>query len=305
MALAHEFTLGGLRCYALQAGTFRLDGGAMFGVVPKPVWAKRIVPDERNRIRLGMRCLLIEHPAGLVLIDSGLGNKEDAKFHQLYGVENAGPDGRTRLEAAIAAAGHHPEEVRWVINSHLHFDHAGGNTWVERDENGIAVGGAQLTFPNATYVTQWGELEFARNTNERTRASYLDANFEPVAEAGKWKLLRGEVEILPGISARSTPGHVPDHQSIVLKSEGETLLFLADVMPTHHHLGLPWIMGYDVEPLRTLESKRKLLRVAADEGWWLFFEHDADVVMGRVGAGEHGLALADVVREAADEFEGL
>jgi glyoxylase-like metal-dependent hydrolase (beta-lactamase superfamily II) len=295
MALIHTFTLGSLKCHSLESGIQRLDGGAMFGVVPKPLWSKRITPDDRNRIPLAMRCLLIEHPDGPVLIDTGLGNKEDAKFRDIYGVDNAGSGGRTRLEAALAEAGLEPADIRWVINTHLHFDHAGGNTWEEHDRKGITVGGARLTFANATYVVQWGDLDFARHPNERTRASYLPHNFEPVAEAGKWKLLHGDVDVLPGISVRVTPGHVPYHQSVLVRSGGETLFYLADVMPTRHHLPLPWIMGYDLEPLRTLESKRKLVREALDEEWLLFFEHDPDVVMGRVGEGEKGLEIAGAV----------
>ncbi|MGE0440712.1 MAG: MBL fold metallo-hydrolase [Gemmatimonadales bacterium] len=294
MALVHSFTLGSFRCHALDAGVIRLDGGAMFGVVPKPLWTRRIPADDRNRIRLGMRCLLVEHPDGLVLIDTGLGNKEDPKFLEVYGVENRGEGGRTRLEAALAALGHRPADVKWVINTHLHFDHAGGNTWVERDAAGEASP-PQLTFPGATYVVQADELEYAHHTNERTRASYLDPNYDPVAAAGRWRLLRGDAEILPGISARVTPGHVPYHQSIVLQSGGETLVYLADVMPTSHHLPLPWIMGYDVEPLRTLESKRDIHRIAEAEGWRFFFEHDADVIMGRLGHGPKGPELIDAV----------
>ena len=292
MPLIHTFQLGALRCHSLEAGIQRLDGGAMFGVVPKPLWSRRIAPDDRNRIVLAMRCLLIEHPDGLVLIDTGLGNKEDPKFRDIYGVENEAPGGTTRLEAALAEAGVVPGEVRWVINTHLHFDHAGGNTREEHDANGVAVGGAQIAFPNATYVVQWGDLDFARHPNERTRASYLPHNFEPIAEAGKWKLLHGDVDVLPGIAVRVTPGHVPYHQSVMVRSQGETLFYLADVMPTRHHLPLPWIMGYDLEPLRTLESKRKLVREATDEGWLLFFEHDPDVVMGRVGEGDKGPEIA-------------
>ncbi len=295
MPLTHSFTLGTLKCHSLESGTQCLDGGAMFGVVPKPLWSRRITPDDRNRIPLAMRCLLIEHPDGLVLIDTGLGNKEDAKFRDIYGVENAGPGGRTRLEAALAETGVVPADVRWVINTHLHFDHAGGNTWEEQDQNGVAVGGAKLTFPNATYVVQWGDLDFARHPNERTRASYLPHNFEPVAEAGKWRLLHGDVDVLPSVSVRVTPGHVPYHQSVLVRSGGETLFYLADVMPTRHHLPLPWIMGYDLEPLRTLESKRKLVREALEEEWLLFFEHDPDIVMGRVGEGEKGPEIAAAV----------
>ncbi len=264
----------------------------MFGVVPKPLWEKRVTPDQRNRIPLAMRCLLIEHPDGLVLVDTALGNKEDAKFRDIYGISNQGPGGRTQLEAALAEAGYAPEDVRTVINTHLHFDHAGGNTWEEMDANGVTVGGPQLTFPNATYVVQWGDLDFARHTNERTRASYLPHNFEPVAEAGKWKLLHGDVDVLPGISVRVTPGHVPYLQCVLVRDRGDTLVYVADLLPTRHHLPLPWIMGYDVEPLRTLESKRKLIREALDEGWWLFFEHDPDVVMGRLGESEKGPELA-------------
>jgi glyoxylase-like metal-dependent hydrolase (beta-lactamase superfamily II) len=302
----HSFRLGMLQCHALEAGTQRLDGGAMFGVVPKPLWEKRIAPDSRNRIPLAMRCLLIEHPDGLVLIDTGLGNKEDAKFREIYGIENAGPNGRTQLEAALAEAGHQAGDLQTVINTHLHFDHAGGNTWLD-DGDGAdrPVGGSRpaaatvptvrLTFPNATYLVQSGDLEFARQQNERTRASYLPHNFEPVAQAGRFRFLEGDGEVLPGISVRLTPGHVPFHQSVLVESGGETLLYLADVMPTRHHLPLPWIMGYDVEPLRTLESKRRLVRDALERGWWLFFEHDHDVVMGRLRSAGKGADLVDQV----------
>ena len=289
MTLIHTFTLGGLRCHALEGGLQRLDGGAMFGVVPKPLWERRTPPDAKNRIPLGLRCLLVEHPDGLVLIDTGLGNKEDDKFLEIYGVENRGGDGATQLEDALAEAGHTPDEVRWVINTHLHFDHAGGNTV-------RAAGGAiGVTFENATYMVQEDELAFARHTNERTRASYLPHNFEPVAAAGRWRLLHGDTEVLPGISVRLTPGHVPFHQSVLLRSRDETLCYLADVMPTRHHLALPWIMGYDLEPLRTLESKRALVRAAAAEGWWLYFEHDPETIMGRLRPAERGVELVDQV----------
>jgi glyoxylase-like metal-dependent hydrolase (beta-lactamase superfamily II) len=307
MALSQSFTLGSLRCHLLEGGWQRLDGGAMFGVVPKPLWSRRVVPDERNRILLAMRCLLVEHPDGLVLIDTALGDKEDEKFLDIYGVENRGDPGPTWLEDALRAAGYRPEEVRWVINTHLHFDHAGGNTLRadKADKAGTAESAedtsslsapsalsasqaVRLAFPNATYIVQKNELEFARHTNERTRASYLPPNFEPVAAAGRWQLLDGDGEILPGISARLTPGHVPWHQSIVLRSGGETAVYLADVMPTAAHLPLVYIMGYDLEPLRTLESKRALLREAAAGGWWFIFEHDPAVAMGRVVPDERG-----------------
>jgi len=267
----------------------------MFGVVPRTLWSRRVPPDERNRIPLAMRCLLVEHPDGLVLIDTALGNKEDAKFHDIYGVENAGLEGATALEDALAAAGYLPRDVRWVINTHLHFDHAGGNTTLDPELEGDPRRHVRPAFPNATYMVQRNELEFARHTNERTRASYLPHNFEPVAAADRWKLLEGNGEVLPGISVRLTPGHVPWHQSVVLTSQGETAVFLGDVIPTSAHLPLAWIMGYDLEPLRTLEAKRSLLGEAVAGNWWLVFEHDPKVAAGRAVAEAKGIGLADVL----------
>ena len=268
---------GGWTVHELQAGGQRLDGGAMFGVVPKPLWERRIPADERNRIPLGMRCLLVEHESGLVLVDTGAGNKESAKFYDIYGIENDGPEGRTMLEAALAAAGARPEDVALVVNTHLHFDHAGGNTWVDAD------GQVRPTFPNARYVVQGGEYRYAMHTNERTAASYFPHNFAPVEAAGLLDLVDGEQELVTGIRVLPTPGHTPHHQSILLDAgDGEVLCFLGDVVPTRHHLPLPWIMGYDVEPLVTLESKRSLLGRAAAEEWLLVFEHDAETGAGRV-----------------------
>ena len=270
------FTVGRLTCHALEGGTQRLDGGAMFGVVPRPLWERKIVPDARHRIPLAMRCLLIEHPAGLVLIDSGVGRKDPAKFRDLYGIENAGADGGTWLEDGLRAVGRTPEEVAVVINTHLHFDHAGGNT--RRDADDALV----PTFPNARYVVQHGEYHYATKTNERTAASYLPDNFVPLRQLGVLDEVVGEAEIVPGVLTLPTPGHTPFHQSVLVTSGKERLCFLGDVVPTTAHLPLPWLMGYDVEPLVTLESKRWLLRRAQEEGWTLVFEHDPVVGFGRV-----------------------
>jgi glyoxylase-like metal-dependent hydrolase (beta-lactamase superfamily II) len=255
-----------------------LDGGAMFGVVPKPLWERRIPADERNRIPLALRCLLIEHDDGLVLIDTGIGNKENDKFKDIYGVDNAGANGRTKLEDAIAALGHTPDDIAWVINTHLHFDHAGGNTTPEG-----------LAFPRARYVVQKRELEFAKHTNERTAGSYLQHNFDRVP----FQLIDGEKEVLPGIRCIPTPGHVPYHQSILVENGGEKACFLADLVPTSAHLPLPWIMGYDLEPLVTLESRRRTYQRAEAEGWLLVFEHDPRVAMGRLGHDGKGFALVE------------
>jgi glyoxylase-like metal-dependent hydrolase (beta-lactamase superfamily II) len=295
VTLQAAFQIGNLRCHTLEGGLQRLDGGAMFGVVPWTLWSKRVTPDERRRIPLAMRCLLVEHPDGLVLIDTALGNKESPKFLDIYGVENQGLEGATQLEDALATAGFLPEDVRWVINTHLHFDHAGGNTTIDpmlRDDPRRHV---RPTFPNATYVVQKGDLEFGRHTNERTRASYLPPNFEPVAAAGRFRLLEGDGEVLPGISVRLTPGHVPFLQSVLVSDRGETAVFMSDLIPTTHHLPLAWIMGYDLEPLRTLESKRALLRDAVANGWRLVFEHDAAVASGVPVAEGNDVTLRDVI----------
>jgi len=274
--LVQSRSIGNLVVHAIQAGGQRLDGGAMFGVVPKPLWERRISADERNRIQLGMRCLLIEHPSGLILIDSGAGNKENAKFHEIYGVENAGANGRTALEDGLAQVGVSPEQIAILISTHLHFDHAGGNTFVDN------AGVVRPTFPRARYLVQRGEYEFATHTNERTAASYFDRNYVPTLESGQLELLEGESEIVDGIGVLVTPGHTPYHQSVVIRSAGETAIFLGDLVPTHAHLPLPWIMGYDVEPLVTLESKRGLLKRVEQGDWTVIFEHDAVVPWGRV-----------------------
>ncbi len=269
-------TLGRWRIHAIQAGGQQLDGGAMFGVVPKTLWERRLPADAQNRIPLGMRCLLVEHEDGLVLIDTGLGNKENSKFHAIYGVENAGAEGRTALEDGIRQAGFTPADVRLVINTHLHFDHAGGNTWCN------PAGEVLVAFPNARYVVQAGERAYAEHPNERTAASYFLPNWAPIVAADRFDFLAGNQEVVPGISVRLTPGHTPYHQSVLLESGGERACFLGDVVPTSHHLPLPWIMGYDVEPLVTLESKRALLAAAHREDWLLVFEHDAAVGFGRI-----------------------
>ena len=271
--------IGSLRVHAIQAGGQKLDGGAMFGIVPKTLWQRRIAPDEKNRIQLGMRCLLIEHDIGLVLIDNGLGNKESAKFHDIYGVENAGTNGATRLEDGLAALGFSTDDVALVIDTHLHFDHAGGNTRKVGDK-------VELTFPKARYVVQKGEYHYATHTNERTAGSYFPHNFVPVAEAGRYEFVEGEKEIARGLTLIPTPGHTPHHQGVLIDGGSDRAFYLADLAPTASHIPLPWIMGYDVEPLRTLESRREVYRRAAAENWLLIFEHDAVVPWGRLDVTE-------------------
>jgi Zn-dependent hydrolases, including glyoxylases len=273
--LVESRQLGRLRIHAIQAGGQRLDGGAMFGVVPKPLWEKKIAADERNRIQLGMRCLLVEHEIGPILIDTGAGNKEDAKFYDIYGIENRGDPGPTRLEDGVREAGFTPEQIVMVISSHLHFDHAGGNTIKD-------ASGTRPAFPNARYVMQRGEYEYATHTNERTAASYFRHNFVPLAEAGLVDFIEGEGDIVKGIRAIPTPGHTPHHQGLLIESDGEKAFFIADLAPTVSHLPLAWIMGYDVEPLVTLETKRRILARALEEDWLVVFEHDANWAWAKI-----------------------
>jgi glyoxylase-like metal-dependent hydrolase (beta-lactamase superfamily II) len=289
-SLVRTRTLGDFRIHALEAGLQRLDGGAMFGVVPKPLWERRIPADERNRIPLALRCLLVETPDALVLIETGLGAKEDDKFRGIYGVDNLASPGSglpDRLHEAIRDAGFAADDVSVVVNTHLHFDHAGGNTW--RD----AEGRIRISFPLAAYHVQRGEWEWAHLVNERTQASYLPDNFAPVEAAGQLRLLEDEVTVVPGISVFRTPGHCPWHQSVLVRSGGQTACFLGDVVPTMAHLPLPWIMGYDVEPLRTLESKRALLRRAADEAWLLVSTHDPVTAWGYLQPDGRSVALTE------------
>ncbi len=269
--------VGGLTVHAIQAGGQKLDGGAMFGVVPKPLWERKAPADARNRIQLGMRCLLVEHPIGLVLIDTGVGNKENEKFRDIYGIENAGQTGPTWLEDGLASLKVQPDDIAMVIGSHLHFDHAGGNTTKGAD------GLIRPTFPKARYVMQSGELDYARHTNERTAASYFPHNFEPLAATGQLELIDGDREIVAGIHSVLTPGHTPYHQGLLIESNGELAFYIADLAPTAAHLPLAWIMGYDVEPLVTLETKRRILKRAVDERWLVVFEHDPKNAWSRLG----------------------
>jgi len=262
--------LGAFDIQPVTDGRFRLDGGAMFGVVPKILWEKCCQPDEQNRISLGLNCLLIRAGRKNILVDTGLGDKEDAKFQEMFAVERI-----PTLRDSLKMQGLTPEDIHMVVNTHLHFDHAGGNTV---RENGAIV----PTFPRAKYFVQRGEYEDAARANERTRASYRRENFTPVAHVDQWEFLDGESELVPGVSVVVTEGHTRHHQSIKIESEGQIAFYLGDLIPTVSHLPLPYIMGYDLYPLQTLETKRWVLDRALSENWLLVFEHDPRVLMGRV-----------------------
>ncbi len=263
--------LGAFEIYPVTDGRFRLDGGAMFGVVPKVLWEKCCAADELNRISLSLTCLLIRAHGKNILVDTGLGSKEDSKFHHLFAVDRT-----PTLLRSLEQHGLTRNDIHMVINTHLHFDHAGGNTLRQGD------GAVRSTFPKAQYVIQHGEFEDAARANERTRASYRRDNFTPIAHVNQWEFLNGDTEVLPGITVVVTAGHTRCHQSVKIESEGKVAFFLGDLIPTVSHLPLPYIMGYDLYPLQTLETKRWVLDRAFEEKWLLLFEHDPLIQAGHV-----------------------
>ncbi|MGH9380212.1 MAG: MBL fold metallo-hydrolase [Thermoanaerobaculia bacterium] len=282
--------LGDLTVHIVQDGGFRLDGGAMFGVVPKPLWERVKPADERNRIQMTTNCLLVETGDELVLIDTGLGDKMDAKLRDIYGLE----EGARRLPEAIRATGHEPEEVTQVVLTHLHFDHCGWNT-IQDGERLIP------TFPNARYWIERREAEHAREPNERDRASYDPRNFEPLFEAGVVELFEDEAEPAAGVRAVRVPGHNEGHCIVLLDGGGgQRAVFWVDLVPTVGHLLYPWIMGYDLYPMLTLENKKLWLPRACEEGWLCLFEHDAEVPMARLEEERPGRFRAVPVTEAAE-----
>ncbi len=263
--------LGKVDIHPVTDGRFRLDGGAMFGVVPKVIWERCCQSDEKNRIQLGLNCLLVRTHGKNILVDTGLGNKWDAKHRDMFAIDRTPP-----LYDSLKAIGLGSEDIHMVVNTHLHFDHAGGNTVREEGVGTIAA------FPKAKYFVQRGEFEDAVRSNERTRASYRHENFTPLSHVGQWEFLDGDQELAPGVSVAVTRGHTAHHQAVKIESEGETAFYLGDLIPTVSHLPLPYIMGYDLYPLQTLETKRWVLDRAFEEHWLLVFEHDPRVQMGYV-----------------------
>jgi glyoxylase-like metal-dependent hydrolase (beta-lactamase superfamily II) len=264
--------LGELDLTLVSDGGFRLDGGAMFGVVPRVLWEKGSPPDAQNRIRMGTNCLLVARGNDLLLIDSGIGDKHDARFRELYGME----EGAIRLPESIRRAGFELGDVTHVLLSHLHFDHCGWNT---RESGGRLV----PTFPQARYWLQRGEVEHGRHPNERDRASYFADNWEPLFDAGVVELFGDEAEPMPGVEAVRVPGHNADMCIVLLDGGGGAqAVFWADLVPRASHVPYPWIMSFDLYPLTTLANKKLWLPRAAAGNWLCVFEHDPDVPFGRL-----------------------
>jgi glyoxylase-like metal-dependent hydrolase (beta-lactamase superfamily II) len=253
--------------------TYCLDGGAFFGVVPKPLWSRVAPADEANRVRTGLNSLLIERGGTRVLVETGCGAKLNAKQMANWGVDPR-RDFLERLEAAGCA----PASVDLVVNTHLHYDHCGWNT-VRTEQGGLAP-----AFVNARYTVQRAELEHAREQHERDRVSYLADNYEPLLATGQMELVEGRRELLPGIELLPLPGHTRGMQGVVIRSGGETACYISDLMPTHWHLKPSWVMGFDLYPLETIDNKRRLLERVVREHWLLIFTHDPEWPWGHVEA---------------------
>ena len=275
--------IGPYTLHEIHAGRLGLDGGAMFGIIPKPLWERRIAPDGRNRIPLAMRCLLLEGDGRLVLIDNGLGDKYDAKFADIYDVDVESSE----LHRSLAAAGFGADEVTDVILTHLHFDHCGGSTVREAD------GGLRVAFPNATFHVQRSHWSWA-HTSPREGASFLSENLDPLETSGQLKLVDGPGEIVPGVEALVVNGHTRGQQLLKISDEETTLLYAADLLPTAAHVPLVWVMAYDVAPLDTIAEKEPILTQAARESWTVFFEHDTEAATGRIEHGARGFRAVDV-----------
>ena len=259
--------VGDYRVEIVPDTEFRLDGGAMFGVVPRNLWSRVCPPDDENRIRMNLNCVFIDTGAERILIETGIGDKWSPKYSEMYGIERKRP----LRESLRSITGCAPEDITIVINTHLHFDHAGGNT--------VRNGAGEIVpaFPNARYFVSRAEFEHAENPTERDRASYLAENWESVKGSGQLELKDADYEVVPGLRMETHAGHNKTMQCWRLDGNGHTLFGFADLVPMRAHVQLPWIMGYDLFPLETLEEKKKLLPQAAREGWMCVFYHDPDV----------------------------
>jgi glyoxylase-like metal-dependent hydrolase (beta-lactamase superfamily II) len=273
-------TVGDFELTVLSDGNYYLDGGALFGVVPKVLWEKRMAADAQNRIAVGMNSLLVRTGEHNVLIETGAGNKLSDRQKGIY-------HNQELLLSSFDAAGVSPEEVDIVINTHLHFDHCGWNT-VRRGDR------IEATFPKAKYYVQEGELRHARLQLERDRVSYLTDNYHPLVERGQMQLLNGDSEIVPGISVRVFPGHTRDLQAVIVASGNQCACYISDLIPTTAHLDVTWVMAFDLFPLETIESRKRFYEHAVPEEWLICFTHDPRVPWARVHSPKPGkFELAD------------
>ncbi len=274
----HRTTLGDFELTILSDGNCYIDGGTMFGIIPKTMWEKRITPDERNTIPLATNSLLVRTGRQNVLIETGIGNKLSEKSQAIYRHQ-------ALLMKSFEQAGISPDEIDIVINTHLHFDHCGWNTHYK---NGKPV----ATFPRATYYVQEGELQHAHEQHERDRVSYMTDNYDPLVNSGQMKLLKGDAEIVPGISVKVYPGHTRDMQAVMVESGGEVAAYPSDLVSDAKHLDPTWTLGYDLYPLESIANKHRFYEVAVPQQWLVVFTHDHELPWAYLDVGEKGRPVA-------------
>jgi glyoxylase-like metal-dependent hydrolase (beta-lactamase superfamily II) len=282
-----RLALGEFEITLCTDGTYLLDGGAMFGVVPKPLWSKRTPADELNRILLGLNTTVVRTGRHTVLIETGIGNKQPAKMREIHRNQEL-------LPASLAAAGIRPEEIDVVLNTHLHFDHCGWNTTLHAD------GSVTPTFPNARYFAHAGEVAHGHLQLDRDRVSYLSPNYDPLIESGQMTLLttegiRANAEIVPGISVEEFPGHTAQMIGVHIESAGQHACYIGDLIPTAHHLDPTWVIAYDLDPLRCIEERKRFLARAIPEEWLVLFTHDHHTPAARVAWNEKAKPVAIAV----------
>ncbi|MBL7127888.1 MAG: MBL fold metallo-hydrolase [Ignavibacteria bacterium] len=270
--------IGDYEVHSVQTGLFKLDGGAMFGVVPKNLWERTNPSDEKNRIEMCARALLLDSGKKKVLIDTGIGNKMPERLNQIYAVDNS----KYTLDSSLKELGCMREDITDVIISHLHFDHAGGSTFYDEDKQ------LKVAFPNAVYHVQKEQYEWALNPSDRDRASYFPENYKLLEDKKVLNLLNGEHKFDGNVTLLPVNGHTKDMQMIKISDGDNTLLYLADLIPTAGHIPLPYIMGYDLFPLMTLDEKKKYLKDVSENNWMVFFEHDPYNECATVGLGAKG-----------------
>lgn len=270
----HRTTLGDFELTILSDGNYYIDGGAMFGIIPKVMWEKRIAADEYNNIPMGTNSVLIRTGRENVLIETGIGDKLSEKRQAIY-------RHRPRLMNSFEEARVSPDEIDIVVNTHLHFDHCGWNTYYRHGE-------PVPTFPRATYYVQRGELEHAHEQHERDYVSYMTDNYDPLVNSGQMKLLDGDAEIVPGICVKIYPGHTRNMQVVIIRSGGRTAAYPSDILCDAKHLDPTWVLGYDLYPLETIASKHRFYQQAIPEQWLVIFTHDHELPWAHLRMGEKG-----------------
>jgi len=270
----HRLTLGNFELAAVSDGLYHLDGGAFFGVVPKSLWERKVKADEKNFLAVGLNSVIVRTGDHTVLIETGIGNKLPERMVKIYGQP-------AKLLENLGAAGISPEDVDIVINTHLHFDHCGWNT-VRQGDKFVA------TFPKAKYYVQEGEWQYGSHPSERDAISYISENYDPLIKSGQMQLLRGDHEIVSGISVKVFPGHTRHMQAVVVKSGGQTACYISDLIPTSWHLDLTWVMAFDLFPLETMASRKQYYAQAIPEKWLTMFTHDPNLPWAYVEKDEKG-----------------